>query len=122
MRICASLLCAKALRYAEISFTSASLRRPAGRTCFATRSSTRSACFRSATAPSSTGKLRPISAGSMSIWISRAGGIWKVKRASHELQALVGDAEGAPTLSLGQQLPPEIRHRLRLLAPTRPAR
>ena len=28
----------------------------------------------SATAPISTGKLRPISAGSMSIWISRDGG------------------------------------------------
>ena len=46
----------------------------------------RSASLASATTPSSVGKLRPISATSASMWISRVGGMLNVKRGSHELE------------------------------------
>ena len=61
--------------------------RPFGSSLLATRLRTTSASFRSVTTPISTGKLRPISFESMSMWISLVGGMLNVNSLSHELQS-----------------------------------
>ncbi len=75
------------MRFAAISLTSSGRLIPCGTIRFATRFRTFSASLRSATAPISTGKLRPISAGSMSMWMSFAGGKWNAYSGSHELES-----------------------------------